>query len=145
MTYVLLLVPAALLVGAFAALTVLIDRRKRSRAQVGRSQLKERYEAGRELQTRLVWVGGRDTPEEQVEADRRAKRKTCQWAKETWQVLDEHFKAHEREFYGPGDRALGRAMFFLSCDEEIVQLHSVDAYLSRKLEFITDLLRRYDQ
>ncbi len=50
-------------------------------------QLEERYESGRKLQTDLVEASGiPETPTEQGEADGRAKREACGWAKETWQA-----------------------------------------------------------
>jgi len=107
--------------------------------------LKAAYRDGMKLRTFLVWAeGAPDSAEEEAEAERRAQDKAREWARRTWLMLLEHFPAHEREFYGPGDPALGRTGFWLSAKEEMKGRHA-DSYLASKLDLLQRLLPREDR
>jgi hypothetical protein len=108
--------------------------------------LREQYSQGRSLQRKLVWAGGiPDTPEKAREAEDQARHAACKWGQGAWRVIGDHFSGYEQEFFGDGHLALGATGFALACQHEIERLgSSADTYLEKKLEFIAELLRKYD-
>lgn len=109
-----------------------------------RDLLSAAYRDGVRLRTHLVWAhGAPNSPEESAETERRAQAKAREWGEQTWLMLLEHFPAHEQEFYGPGNPALGRTGFWLSAIEEM-QTGRADSYIESKLALLRRLLPRED-
>lgn len=109
-----------------------------------RDLLSAAYRDGVRLRTHLVWADGAPhSPEESAATERRAQTKAREWAEQTWLMLLEHFPAHEQEFYGPGNPALGHTGFWLSAIEEM-QARRADSYIESKLALLRRLLPRED-
>lgn len=109
--------------------------------------LREQYRKGRTLQRRLVVAAGTaETPEQAREIQDEARNAACKWGEGVWRVIAEHFSGYERDFFGDGHLALGGTGFALACQQEIERLGgSADSFLERKLDFVAELLKRYDR
>jgi hypothetical protein len=67
------------------------------------------------------------------------------WARAVWAMLVEHFPQYSQRFYGSDTEAFSGALFPVSCRAEIDAMNGhVEAYVEIKLQFLHDLLHRYD-
>jgi hypothetical protein len=107
--------------------------------------LREQHRKGRSLQKMLVRADIQESPKQASEAKKDAQYKAGKWGVGAWRVIAEHFPGYEKAFFGEGQLALGSTGFMLASLNEMRHLGlSVDSYLDNKLEFIEELLRRYD-
>jgi hypothetical protein len=96
--------------------------------------LREVYKRGKGMQARIAYSGN----------EQRHREAACEWAKEAWEVVAEHFPAHGQGFYGPHSDVFRGPLFDLSCREEMDALGYVDAYVEKKLDMLGELLQTYD-
>jgi len=97
--------------------------------------LRDACKEGKRVQTRLVYL---NEPNARFDA-------VCDWARDTWAMLAEHFPHYSQVFYGPGSEALGAPLFPISCQQEIDTLGGyVERYVEKKLGLLHDLLKQYD-
>jgi hypothetical protein len=100
------------------------------------------YNGGRALQKALAEDKSFDTEK----AETQARYSVCRWAEKTWKVLKKGFPGHEQGFFGPGKMVLAEtpSAFDLYCQNEIEQIGSADAFLTQKLQYVENLLRKDD-
>lgn len=96
--------------------------------------LREACKDGKGVLTRLVVLS---TEDRRFEA-------ACDWARDVWSMLRDHFPQHSQEFYGPDSEATSW-MFSISCQAEINSMNGyVETYVETKLALLHGWLNRYD-
>lgn len=96
--------------------------------------LREACKTGKQVLTRLTILSD----------ENRRFETACDWAREVWMMLAEHFPHHSQAFYGPDSEAFSW-MFPVSCRAEIETMNGyVERYVEAKLTLLHDLLNQYD-
>ena len=105
-----------------------------------RGALRACYKGGRLLQKKLAQTKSLDLEADETEA----RYSVSRWAEKTWKVLKQHFEGYAQDFFGPGKMVLAETppAFDLYCQHEIERFGSADAFLTQKLQYIENLLRK---
>jgi hypothetical protein len=120
-----------------------------ARAEPERARLlKDAYHDGTRLRKRFVWRGGiPETLEAMKAVEAESWSEAATWAADTWQMLHQHYPGpDERAFFGdPENLSMEKTGVRLNASKERSEGSTVDAYMGRKLDVLSDLLGKVDQ
>jgi hypothetical protein len=133
-------------VAAMSRLTRALSGQKRTECDRV-ALLREQYDKGTALRPKLIWPPGRTPADEADDAEQRqrARDAVCEWAKETWIVLRDHFQGYDVDFYG-SDELVDQSMFVITCRRIIGRTTGgYLTYFEDRMNTLGNLLKQFDR